>query len=136
MLDEISGLPIPVPTAQSRPFWEAVARGVLVLQRCRNDGRYEWTPQTVCSECLEDTLEWTEVSGNGTVYSYSVVSRPQIPAFEVPYTVAIVELVEGPRMLTQIVGGTRDQVAIGAPVRFHPEERGGVSFYCFELDLP
>ncbi|HXC77431.1 MAG TPA: OB-fold domain-containing protein, partial [Candidatus Acidoferrum sp.] len=127
MRDESSGLPIPVPTAQSRPFWDAVARGVLMLQQCSVDGRYEWTPQTVCSGCLEDTLEWKEVSGRGTVYSYSVVTRPQIPAFEVPYTVAIVELLEGPRMLTQIVGPTRESVSIGSPVRFRPEVRGGVA---------
>lgn len=129
------GLPIPMPTSLSAPFWDAAAEGTFVLQRCPADGHHEWTPQLACSVCLGDTLEWVPASGLGTIYSFSVVSRPQVPGFEVPYVVAIVELAEGPRMLTQLVGSDASAVVIGAAVRVCFVERGGVNLPCFELDV-
>jgi len=126
-------LPVPSPSSLSAPFWDAAAEGTFVLQRCRDDGHYEWTPQLACSVCLGDTLEWVPATGRGTIYSYSVVSRPQVPAFEVPYVVAIVELVEGPRMLTHLVDVTPDEVTIGAEVTISFVERTGVTLPCFTL---
>jgi uncharacterized protein len=128
-------LPVPSPSSLSKPFWQSAAMQRLVLQRCSHDGHYEWTPQLACSFCLRDTLEWVTASGRGTIYSYSVVSRPQVPGFPVPYVVAIVELAEGPRMLTQLVGDTPlDAVRIGSAVRVRFVDRQGTSLPCFELD--
>src|ERR1700761_2639424 len=119
-------LPVPVPSSLSAPFWQAAAEHRLVGQRCTQDAHYEWTPQLACSSCLGDTLEWVTVTGLGTVYSYSAVSRPQVPGFPVPYVVAIVELAEGPRMLTQLVDDTPlDAVRVGAAVRIHFIDRQG-----------
>lgn len=110
----------PRPSPLSEPFWQAARAGVLVLQRCRTCGRWEWTPQMACSACHTETLDWQEASGRGTLYSFSVVTRPQTPDFATPYVVAIVELAEGPRMLTDLVGADTDSargnLAIGMPV--------------------
>lgn len=128
-------LPVPKPTPLSEPFWEAAGRGQLVLQRCSSDGHYEWTPQVACSSCLGDSLEWVPVSGRGTIYSFSVVFRPQVPGFPVPYVVAIVELVEGPRVLTQLTDETaHEDVRVGLGVRVRFTDRQGVSLPYFELE--
>jgi uncharacterized OB-fold protein len=128
-------LPIPTPTPLSEPFWAAAANGQLVVQRCTNDGHYEWTPQVACSSCLFDSLEWVPVSGRGSIYSFSVVFRPQVPGFPVPYVVAIVELAEGPRMLTQLTDDTPpEDVRVGADVRVRFTNRQGVSLPYFELE--
>jgi uncharacterized protein len=123
--------PVPRPTALSKPFWDATARHELVLQRCTIDGHYEWTPQVACSKCLNESLEWVAVTGLGQVYSYSVVHRPQGPEFEVPYIVAIVELDEGPRMLTSLVDIGPDEVKIGMPVEVRFEDAGDLALYRF-----
>ena len=123
--------PIPRPTKLSRPFWDATARHELVLQRCTIDGHYEWTPQFACSKCLNESLEWVAVTGLGKVYSYSVVHRPQGPEFEVPYIVAIVELDEGPRMLTSLVDIGPDEVQIGMRVQVSFEDAGDLALYRF-----
>jgi uncharacterized OB-fold protein len=84
-----------------------------------------------CSGCYRQSLEWTPVSGRGSVYSYSVVHRAQTPAFQVPYVVAIVELAEGPRMLTSIVDVKPEQVRIGMDVEVAFEPVGDIALYAF-----
>ncbi len=123
--------PVPTPSKLSKPFWDATAKHELVLQRCSIDGHYEWTPQWACSKCLNESLEWVAVSGLGTIYSYSVVQRPQGPEFEVPYVVAIVELDEGPRMLTLLVDIGPEDVRIGMPVEVSFEDAGELALYRF-----
>ena len=112
----MSGRPVPEPSALSEPFWAAAAEGRLVVQRCETCGGYEWTPQVACSVCWTETLAWTQVSGLGVVYSFSVVHRAQGPGFETPYVVAIVELDEGPRLLTDLVDVEPDRVRVGMEV--------------------
>ena len=121
---------MPVPTSLSLPFWEATKRGVLRLQRCRVCKTYEWTPQMVCSHCLKDNLEWTDVSGRGRIYSFSVVHRPATPGFRVPYVVGIVELDEGPRMLTNLDVDPAE-VRIDMPVEVAFEDAGELALYRF-----
>jgi uncharacterized OB-fold protein len=123
--------PVPRPTKLSKPFWDATARHELMLQRCTIDGHHEWTPQFACSKCLNESLEWVAVSGLAQVYSYSVVQRPQSPEFEVPYIVAIVELDEGPRMLTSLVDISPGEVHIGMRVRVSFEDAGELALYRF-----
>lgn len=106
----------PTPSLLSEPFWKAVRDGVLLLQRCTTCAGWEWTPQMACSVCHTETLAWRETSGRGTLYSYSVVTRPQTPEFATPYVVAIVELEEGPRLLTDLVEVDPADVAIDMPV--------------------
>ncbi|MBW2425167.1 MAG: Zn-ribbon domain-containing OB-fold protein [Deltaproteobacteria bacterium] len=110
------GIPLPHPTALSRPHWEGCREGVLRVQRCRDCGTYVFIPQPCCTSCLGEDLEWVESSGRGTLYSYTVVHRPQQPSFEVPYTVVIVELEEGWHMLSNLVDCQADEIEIGMPL--------------------
>jgi uncharacterized OB-fold protein len=110
--------PLPSPSPVSAPFWAAAAEGRLGIQRCTTCGHWQWTPLPACPHCLTETLAWTEVSGRGTVWSWTVVHRPASPAFRAPYVVAIVELADAPvRMLTDLVGVDTGDVHIGLAVR-------------------
>lgn len=108
--------PLPRPSATSRPFWDACRRHQLVVQRCDTCGRFTFIPQTFCRHCLSRDLTWVPSSGRGRVYSYTVVWRPQTPAFPVPYVVAIIEMDEGYQMLSNVVGCPAEAVSIGMPV--------------------
>ena len=109
-------IPLPRPTALSRPHWDGCREGVLRVQRCRDCGHFVFIPQPLCTRCQADALEWAESTGRGTVYSYTVVHRPPRPAFAVPYVVAIVELEEGWHMLTNLVDCRAEDVRVGMPV--------------------
>lgn len=110
--------PLPRPTPASEPFWQAAKRHELHLQRCGSCGAYLFYPREVCAECLSSELSWGQVSGQGTVYSYTIAQAPTHPAFadDVPYIVAIVELAEGPRITTNIVDCELGAVHVGMPV--------------------
>ena len=109
-------IPLPRPTRVSAPHWEGCRSGELRVQRCRACGAYVFVPAPVCTSCFAGDLEWVASSGCGTVYSYTVVHRPQRPEFEVPYAVAIVELDEGWHMLTNLVDCDFDAIEVGMPV--------------------
>ena len=108
--------PLPRPTALSKPHWDGCREGVLRVQRCSACSTFVFIPQPVCTACLSASLAWVEISGRGTLYSYTVVHRPQQPAFEVPYTVAVVELEEGFHMLSNLIGVELDAIEIGMPL--------------------
>ncbi len=111
-----TGIPLPRPTELSRPHWDGCREGVLRVQRCRECRTYVFIPEPFCTECQSVELEWVESSGRGTVYSMTTVYRPQRPEFEVPYTVAIVELEEGWHMLTNLVDCPPEEMRVGLPV--------------------
>ena len=110
--------PLPTPSPDSRPFWEAAQRHQLQLQRCRDCDVLIYYPRHVCPQCLGSNLEWREMSGKGTVYSFTVVRRTNNRAFlnDLPYVLAIVELAEGPRLTTNVVGCPPEAVRCGMPV--------------------
>lgn len=118
---------VPVPTPLTLPYWDGCRRGELVLQECLDCRRALFPPSTVCPRCLGERLEWKAVSGQATLYSYTIQHRPA-PGFadRVPYTVAIVELAEGPRMMTNIVGIEPDPAVleIDMPLEVTFEARG------------
>ena len=108
-----TGIPLPRPTELSRPHWDGCRAGVLRVQRCRECQTYVFIPEPFCTECQSEELEWVESSGRGTLYSMTTVYRPQRPEFEIPYTVAIVELQEGWYMLTNLVGCPPEEMRVG-----------------------
>jgi uncharacterized OB-fold protein len=109
--------PAPVPDADSAPFWEGARAGRLVVQRCLECGRHVFYPRLVCPHCGSSRLEWVTASGRATVYSFTVVHRAPPPfADEAPYVVALVELAEGPRMMTRLTGLKPAEVKVGMPV--------------------
>lgn len=119
--------PMPVPTPTSSPFWEALQREVVALQFCPTCDRFVFYPRSHCPGCLGDGLEWREVNGTGRLYTFSVTHQPTAPQFaaEVPQMLAVVELDEGPRLTTTIVGATPDDLEIGRAVKPVFEHRSG-----------
>lgn len=103
----------PPVTETSEPFWEATRDGRLILQWCRRCEQPVWFPREVCPGCLGSDLEWRDSPGEGEVYACSVEHRAQTRALEAPYVVALVELDEGVRLLTNVVGCPPESVAIG-----------------------
>ena len=98
----------PVPRQLSpeltQPFWDAAKRHELIIPRCRKCGSYFWFPREMCPFCLERDWEWTQASGNARLHTFTVVRQPQNPSFQedTPYAYAMVELVEGVRMISNI----------------------------------
>lgn len=120
------GIPVGVPTALTRPYWDACARGELVYQRCDACGLILERPSTVCGACLGRSLSWTRSSGQGELYSWTVVWRPQHPSFEVPYAPAIVAMDEGWWHIAAVVGCAPEDLTAGMrlAVEFHPASDG------------
>lgn len=87
---------LPTPDRDSAPYWQALAQGRFLMQRCRSCGRWTWPARPICSGCHRFDLEWTEPSGQGEVYSWVVTHQPYGPdlARLVPYTVALVRVDE------------------------------------------
>ena len=111
-----TGTPLPRPTPLSQPHWDGCREGELRVQRCRDCSAFVFIPQPVCTRCFSEALDWVATNGRGTVYSFTVVHRPQRPSFRVPYVVAIIELDEGFHMLTNLVDVAPDDVRVGMPV--------------------
>jgi uncharacterized OB-fold protein len=110
--------PRPVPIEATQPFWDGLAADEVRLQRCKACDSWVFYPRPRCSTCLSADLAWHTVSGRGTVYSYTVARQATHPAFaaEVPQLLAIVELDEGVRLTTTMVGLAPDDLRIGLPV--------------------
>jgi hypothetical protein len=110
--------PLPRVDEESRGYWEALARHELYFQRCRDCGTKRFYPRALCPRCLSPAIDWVRASGHGSVYSFTITYQNQAAGFreEVPYVLAIVELAEGIRLMTNVVGCPPEQVRIGMPV--------------------
>jgi uncharacterized OB-fold protein len=119
MADEEYRKPLPQPGEISRPFWEGTRAHELRMQRCRDCGKHVFYPRAVCPGCLSENLDWVTASGKGKLYSFTVVRRAMHPAFQedLPYVLGIVELAEGPRLTTNIVGVEPEGVRVDMPVQ-------------------
>ncbi len=98
------GIPVPTPTPASQPYWDAAREGELSYQRCGGCHAIPSLPAVLCAGCGSRALAWERSSGLGTLYSWTVVWRPQHPAFRVPYAPAIMAVEEGWWLLTSVVG--------------------------------
>ncbi len=108
----------PPVTEEAEAFWSATDRRELVLPWCTTCGQAFWYPRPVCPRCLRPDIEWRPASGRGEVYAVSVMHRPAHPgmASKVPYAVALVDLEEGVRLLTNIVDVDAGEVRVGMAV--------------------
>jgi uncharacterized protein len=110
--------PVPRPSPESAHYWQAARRHRLELPRCNACGKMWFPPSQSCPHCLAADFTWTPASGLGKVHSFVTYHRVYHPAFapEVPYVVALIELAEGPRLLTNIVGLAPEAVHCDMPV--------------------
>ncbi len=108
--------PTPRPTPTEQPFYDACALGKLTLQHCQNCGHVLFYPRTHCDACQSDQLVWETASGVGTIASYTVVRRGVSADFTAPYVIALIDLAEGPRMMSQIVDADFEALAVGLSV--------------------
>jgi uncharacterized protein len=124
--------PPPIVTDDSAAFWAAAAEQRLVAQRCGECGRLRHPPRPMCPQCHSLSVEVVQLSGRGTLYSYSVLHHPQHPAFEYPVVAALVDLDEGVRLVSNLTGVDPGDVRIGMPLDVEFEAReGGTSVPVF-----
>jgi uncharacterized OB-fold protein len=116
--------------SESEPFFEACARGELIVQGCSTCGHRQFFPRRWCLECDGTDLAWVPVSGDGELITYSVVRRPPSAAHKhrVPYVIGVVKLVEGPQMMASIVDVEIDTLIPGMAVRIVPTVETGPCF--------
>src|SRR5260370_15733898 len=110
----------PQPNSDTQAFWKAADEGKVMIGRCGACGAVHYYPRALCLFCFSNKTELQQASGNGTVYTYSVMRRAPIP-----YAIAYVTLSEGPTMMTNIVDCDLDKIRIGQSVRlvFKPSDR-------------
>lgn len=111
--------PLPSLEESNKPFWDATRAGKLALQHCADCGKARYPINHVCPHCLGERFEWKAVSGRGTVYSSIVFHQVYNQAFadDVPYNVSLIQLEEGPRMISNVVGLAPGEVKVGDHVQ-------------------
>ena len=119
-----TAFPLPQPGRHTQPFWDACRRGVLEVSACRTCGRLFLPGGPCCPDCWSTDLGQQAVSGRGEVWTYAVYRHRYHPALKVPYVVALIQLAEGPRLLSNIVGCAPEDVQVGMPVEGRFEREG------------
>ena len=109
---------IPPQTPLTEPYWQGAQQGKLKIQACQDCGARQFPPSAHCQKCGSGSLAWKDVSGRGSVYTFTVAERPPHPIFvdHCPMVIAVVELEEGPRMMTNVAGCEPNEVSIGMAV--------------------
>jgi uncharacterized protein len=107
--------PLPIPDEASKPFFDGARQRRLMVQRCSVCGTMMWPVKPACINCLSPDVEWVQVSGRATLYSFVLMHQVYHPAFatEVPYNIAEVDLAEGLRIISNIVGCSNAELTIG-----------------------
>ena len=115
---------IPPTSELTQPYWDAARQGELVVQHCGDCDSRSFPPRAHCPQCGSAELEWRKVSGRGTVYTFTIAHRPPHRVFsdQCPLAIAVVELEEGPRMISNIVGCDPADVEVGMAVQVAFEE--------------
>ncbi|WP_405779745.1 Zn-ribbon domain-containing OB-fold protein [Streptomyces sp. NBC_00859] len=106
---------LPEPDAFTESYWAAAGEGRLLIRRCGECGRPHHYPREFCPHCWSDDVTWEQASGRATLYTWSVVHRNDLPPFgqRAPYVAAVVDLAEGPRLMTEVVDCPQDALRIG-----------------------
>lgn len=129
----MTGAHLPTPDADSEAFWAGLQRGVLLYQRCRHCDHAQLYFRAMCRACWSRQVEAAEASGAGEIYSFTIVHQT-LPALaqETPFTLALIALDEGPRLLARLDHGARAPV-IGQRARFSPRTVNGFNLAHFTL---
>jgi uncharacterized protein len=106
---------LPTPDLETKPFWDGCKEGRFLIRHCNACGADHYYPRPFCPTCWSDGVAWKQASGRATLYTYSIVHVNDLPPFgeRVPYVAAVVELEEGPRVMTNIEGVEHDALHIG-----------------------
>jgi uncharacterized OB-fold protein len=125
--------PLPEITPITRPFWEGTANGKLLMQRCAECRSWVWCPRPACVECGSEKLSWMPLGGRGKIFAFTVIREVVGHALrgfagDIPYVTAWIDLDEGPRICSNVLGCPIEQIAIGMPVEVVFEKAGpGIS---------
>ncbi|CAO5239459.1 Zn-ribbon domain-containing OB-fold protein [Frankia sp. AgKG'84/4] len=124
---------LPTVEAETAPWWEAAARGELLIRRCGACAKAHLYPRPFCPSCWSEDVSWEQAVGTGTLYTWSEVRSNDLPPFKerVPYIAAIVDLTEGPRLETNIVGVTEGELSIGMALKVDFSDVGDVHIPVF-----
>lgn len=128
--------PMPIPTPTTQPFWDALSEHRIRIQYSPSSKRWVFYPRVLAPGTLADDLEWREISGTGTLYTFTVCHRAVSPHFadDVPQLLAVVQWDEGPRFSTEIVNAAPEDLRVGMPVRpvFTDHPDSGVTMLRYE----
>lgn len=126
---------IPRASAYTQAFWDGCRENTLRYQNCRQCGTVQLIPRTVCTNCHAPDLQWNDSAGIGTILSYTTVYRAPTPAFkaDVPYVIALIDMDEGFRLMTNVRQRGDTAVSIGQRVTIGFEPRGDVTMPIAEL---
>jgi len=110
--------PLPTPSIDSKPYWDGLKNHRLLLQKCGNCGKIRHYPRPACDACYSMEVDWTEASGRGTVHTWTETHHPFHVGFrgETPYILVTVDLDEGVRLQSQLIGAKLEDLKIGLPV--------------------
>ncbi|MEC1524980.1 Zn-ribbon domain-containing OB-fold protein [Neobacillus niacini] len=127
--------PIPTPDGDSKTFWDGCSEGKLLIQKCNDCKNHIFYPREVCPHCMSDQLNWVEASGKGKVYSYTIARRAAHPSLieDVPYIVALIELDEGVRLMSNIINCDVEEVRCDMDVKVIFQKQEGMVLPKFEL---
>jgi uncharacterized protein len=117
---------LPTPDDGTQPWWDATAQGKLLCVRCADCKELHYYPRPFCPRCGGDSVSWEQVSGEAILYTWSIVHQNDLPPFnqKVPYVAAVIDLVEGPRMMTNVVGCEFDDLRVGMSLQVEFEDIG------------
>jgi len=126
MSQMMPGKPMPDPSPETQPYWDGLAQGRLMLQRCADCGRIRHYPQPMCAACHSMAADWIEASGEATVHSWTVAHHPFHAAFraELPYVLVTADLPEGVRLLAQLRDAKAEALRPGLKLRIGFEDNG------------
>ena len=116
---------LPTPDAETEPFWQGARDGTLLLRRCNGCGKAHFYPRRFCPYCWSPDVSWVQAGGEATLYTWSVVHSNDLPPFKerLPYVAAVVDLAEGPRMMTNVVDCDPESLTIGMALQVAFEQR-------------
>ncbi|MBM4763677.1 Zn-ribbon domain-containing OB-fold protein [Bacillus sp. B15-48] len=127
--------PIPTPDGDSKQFWDGCQEGKLMIQKCQDCRNHIFYPREVCPHCMSEHLDWVEATGKGKVYSYTIARRAGHPSYkgDLPYIVALIELEEGVRLMSNIIHCDVEEIRCDMDVEVIFQEQEGMMIPRFQL---
>ncbi len=109
----------PRPTPETEVYWQGCRKHELLLQRCTQCNEFQFYPRIICTKCTSENLEWVKATGRGRVLTFTIVRRAVSEAYaaDVPYVIALIQLDEGPKMMSNVVQCDPETLVVGSPVQ-------------------